>query len=572
MFGGLNADKYDRQYGDKALVKRLFDYFAPYKRQVITLIVLVITFSITGAVIPVIMALGVGSLEAQGGSVELVPILAALFVAVILDYGIFWVRRRLTGRVVATVVSDMRLDAFKAAIRRDLAFYDENKTGKVVSRITSDTQDLSQVIVFTLDIVSQVFEFVLLFVLLLTREWRLTLIMLIMMPVVLSMSLFFRWVARIATRQGSRAMAVVNDNIQESVTGIAVAKNFRQESMVYGEFTGVNNQSYTINLRRGFVLATVFPALNAVAGFAIATVVYIGATYVSAGLMGAGLWFLFVQSLDRFWFPFINLSAFWSQLQQGLSAAERIFALIDAKNGVVQTADETPPPLKGKIEFRNVVFQYGDTESEPILDDFSLTIQPGESVAFVGHTGAGKSTIARLIARFYEFQSGEILIDGHDIRSFNLQQYRTQLGIVPQQPFLFSGTVRDNIGYANRQVTDAEVEQIARSIGGGDWLEALPDGLQTEVGERGVRLSMGQRQLVSLIRVLAQKPAIFVLDEATASIDPFTESQIQEALDLILAESTSILIAHRLSTVRSADRIIVLDHGRIIEQGSHESL
>ncbi len=523
MFGGLDADKYDRQYEDKALIKRLIQYFLPYRRTVIMLIVLVVTFSVTGAIIPVIMSIGVGVLEAQGTGAELVVVLVALLIATVLDFVIFWVRRRLTGRVVATVVSDMREDAFKAAIRRDLAFYDENKTGKVVSRITSDTQDLSQVIVFTLDIVSQVFEFVLLFVLLLTREWRLTMIMLIMMPVVMGLSLLFRRFARIATRQGSRAMAAVNDNIQESVTGITVAKNFRQESLIYGEFTGVNSQSYNINLRRGFVLATVFPSLNAVAGFAIAVVVYLGAAMVSAGTMGAGLWFLFVQSLDRFWFPFINLSAFWSQFQQGLSAAERIFALIDAKNAVVQTADDAPPPLKGKIEFRNVVFQYGDENSERILDNFSLTIAPGESVAFVGHTGAGKSTIARLIARFYEFQSGEILIDGYDIRSFNLQQYRTQLGIVPQQAFLFSGTVRDNIGYANPNVTDAEVEQIANSIGDGDWLEALPDGLQTEVGERGVRLSMGQRQLVSLVRVLAQKPAIFVLDEATASIDPFTE-------------------------------------------------
>jgi ATP-binding cassette subfamily B protein len=572
MFGGLNADKYDRQYGDKALIRRLFDYFAPYKRQVITLIVLVFVFSATGAAIPVIMSLGVGALETEGAGVQIVIILFALLLAVVFDYIIFSIRRRLTGRVVATVVSDMREAAFAAAIRRDLAFYDENKTGKVVSRITSDTQDLSQIIIFTLDIVTQVFEFVLLFVLLLTREWRLTLIMLTMLPIVLTMSLFFRWVARKATRQGSRAMAAVNDNIQESVTGITVAKNFRQESMVYDEFTRVNNQSYTINLRRGFLLATVFPSLNAVAGLAIATVVYIGATYVSAGLMSAGLWFLFVQSLDRFWFPFINLSAFWSQLQQGLSAAERIFALIDAKNVVVQTGDAAPPPLKGEIAFRNVVFQYGDEDSERILDEFSLTIAPGESVAFVGHTGAGKSTIARLIARFYEFQSGEILIDGHDIRRFNLQQYRGQLGIVPQQPFLFSGTVRDNIAYANPHVSEAEIERIARSIGDGDWLDALPDGLDTEVGERGARLSMGQRQLVSLVRVLAQKPAIFVLDEATASIDPFTESQIQEALDLILAESTSILIAHRLSTVRSADRIIVLDHGRIIEQGSHDAL
>ena len=206
------------------------------------------------------------------------------------------------------------------------------------------------------------------------------------------------------------------------------------------------------------------------------------------------------------------------------------------------------------------------------MRDFSLDIQPGENVAFVGHTGAGKSTIAKLITRYYEFQAGRILIDGRDIRSLDLKRYRSRLGIVPQQPFLFSGSVLDNIRYGNEAATLEEINEIAQSIGQGEWLESLPNGLHTDVGERGGRLSLGQRQLVSLLRVLVQKPSIFILDEATASIDPFTEAQIQDAIELILARSTSILIAHRLSTVRSADRIIVLREGRIIETGDHEQL
>ncbi|MBW7882891.1 MAG: ATP-binding cassette domain-containing protein, partial [Caldilineaceae bacterium] len=266
----------------------------------------------------------------------------------------------------------------------------------------------------------------------------------------------------------------------------------------------------------------------------------------------------------------INLSAFWSQFQGALSATERIFALIDAEPAVVQTGSAPVPALKGDIRFVHVDFRYG--EKEQVLQDFNLHISPGESVALVGHTGAGKSSIIKLVTRFYEFQAGNLFIDSHDIRTFDLRDYRRQLGIVSQTPFLFSGTVAANIRYATPHLSDSDVEEIARQIGNGDWIDTLPEGLQTNVGERGNRLSMGQRQLVVLARMLAQNPAIFILDEATASVDPFTESQIQAALNLILKNRTSIVIAHRLSTVKAASRILVLQSGRIIEEGSHDVL
>ncbi|MCX6035494.1 MAG: ABC transporter ATP-binding protein, partial [Chloroflexi bacterium] len=317
-------------------------------------------------------------------------------------------------------------------------------------------------------------------------------------------------------------------------------------------------------------LALVWPALNVLVGIATATLVYAGGLSAAQGAVTIGAWYLFIMSLGRFFDPVMNLSAFWSNIQSGLSAAERIFALMDAEPNVVQTEKRDVSKLTGGIRFENVSFRYVD--QEPVLIDFNLTIHPGENLAIVGHTGAGKSSLAKLIARFYEFQSGHILIDGVDIRTFNLQQYRRQLGIVSQVPFLFSGTVAENIRYAAPEVTEAEILSIVRKIGDGEWLETLPNGLETVVGERGTMLSMGQRQLVALLRVLMQKPAIFVLDEATASIDPFTEWQIQQALSMILAESTSILIAHRLSTVKAADRIIVIEKGRILEEGSHDGL
>lgn len=568
FFGNLNADKYDRSYSDAYLFKRIWDYVRGQRTLLWGIIGSFSFLSVVSSLRPILIAWGVDALETQ---MDIVPVLVlALFIAAILEYGLNYVRRWWLGMLISRLVAQMRKDAFSAALGRDLAFYDNNKTGKVVSRITTDTQEFADVMILTSDVVSQVISLVVLLFVLFRSSLILTLVLLLTMPIFILTAIGFRNLARRVTRKGSRAMALVNDNIQESVTGITVAKNFRREAMIYDEFKQVNTLSYETNLRRGFVLALVFPVLNALIGIAIAIVVYVGAQYVLNGTISGAEWFLFIQAVDRFLFPLINFASFWSQLQQGLSAVERVFALIDADNTIVQTANEAAGDLRGDIRFSAVDFAYNTGQN--VLSHFDLHIKAGENVAFVGHTGSGKSTIAKLVTRFYEFQGGSISIDGRDIRSFDLQSYRARLGIVPQQPFLFSGTILENVRYARPEATDAEIEQLAYSIGGGEWLETLPDGLHSDVGERGARLSMGQRQLVSLLRVLVQKPSIFILDEATASIDPFTEMQIQEAIEMILARSTSILVAHRLSTVRRADRIIVLKEGEIIEQGTHESL
>ncbi len=570
MFNSLNQDSYDRLYSDSYLLRRIGSYFSHQKRTLWTIIALLIFFSLLGSVFPVLIASSIDLLQNKDDNRPLLLLLGGLFIAAIIDYLLNWWRGRMITRLIGEGIGQMRSDAFAAAVNRDLGFYDDNKSGKIVSRITSDTQEFGNILVIFTDIFVQLVQLIILGVVLVTRSVELSVVVVLWLPIFIGMSLVFRHLSRIVGRQGSRAMAAVNDNIQESVSGISIAKNFRRENLIYDEFVNVNKLSYSINLKRGYVLALIFPVLNILSGFGTASIIYFGGMAAIAGTINVGSWYLFIQSVDRFWFPIINLASFWGQLQQGLSAAERIFALIDSTNKVNQIADVPTEKLYGKIEFKDLVFEY--KADNPVLDHFSLLIRPGESIAFVGHTGAGKSTIAKLIARFYEFQSGELLIDDRDIRSLNVQSFRSKLGIVSQSPFLFSGTIADNIRYSKMDATDEEVEAVARSIGGGEWLETLPDGLQTDVGERGARLSMGQRQLVSLLRVLLQRPPIFILDEATASIDPFTETQIQEALDKILAQSTSILIAHRLSTVRSADRIIVLREGKIIEQGNHEAL
>jgi ATP-binding cassette subfamily B protein len=473
--------------------------------------------------------------------------------------------------MIGDIVLTLRTDAFRAAAEHDLSFYDEFASGKVVSRITSDTQEFGQVVVLITDLFSQFVQAFIMAGLLIIIDWRLSLVIFAFLPVFFLAAYSYRRLARTVTRAGMRAMANVNSTIKETVSGIAVAKNFRQEAAIFGEFDQANRTSYQVNVRRGFVLSLVFPTLNALGGLGTGLLVYAGGMSAAMGIVTAGSWYLFLQSLDSFYAPVQNLASFWAQVQSGLSAAERVFALIDAESQVIQTDCQTVTSLRGEIDFEHLYFRYG--EKEAVLEDFNLHIQPGETVALVGHTGAGKSSIAKLIARFYEFQQGRLLVDGRDIRTFDLTDYRSHLGIVSQVPFLFSGTVEENICYASPCDTNrSHVEDLAHQIGSGEWLETLPQGLDTEVGERGGRLSMGQRQLVSLMRVLVQQPGIFILDEATASIDPFTEWQIQQALNMILSNTTSILIAHRLSTVKAADRIIVLEMGKIIEEGNHANL
>jgi ABC-type multidrug transport system fused ATPase/permease subunit len=579
IMDGLETEAYDRQYSDRQLLSRIASYFRPWRGRMAGVggVLALASLSEFAAQVVVSKSLdavsraksaGIGAAGPGGTVVALIATAVVGFGAI--EWLFNYLRYFLASKVVGETIFRLRTEAFSKSVRHDLSFYDEHSSGKVVSRITTDTEDFANVIGLVVDFLSQVVLVGVFLSYLASLSPRLTLLLVAMAPVAVGVALAFRRLARFVTSNAKRVTASVNAAIQESVAGIGVAKGFRRERSLWGSFKAENARAYRFGLRRGVVLQLIFPIVSLAAGVGNGIVAFAGGMTARSGGITMGEWFIFMQAVGFFWWPMLNIASFWSQLQDGLAAAERVFSLIDRESRVKQTGDFAPARIEGEIEFRRLGFSYSDKET--VLEGFSLEVAAGEKLAIVGRTGAGKSTIAKLICRSYEFQSGELLMDGRDIRSYSLDALRGAIGLVSQDPFLFPGTVADNIRYGAPGASDARVEEAARSLGRGDWVDDLSSGLATETGHRGSSLSMGQRQLVVLARVLLRDPRVFILDEATSSVDPFTEAQIQEGLEAVMSGRTAIVIAHRLSTVKSADRIVVLEKGRILEEGSHEGL
>ena len=570
VFRGLAAEEYDRKYSDIELVKRILKYFRPYKRSMLIVVVFLTLNSISNSLIPLLSREAINLL---GTTRNLFYIFLVILVTLILNL-LSWIfnyfRQIHSSKAIGNVVLDLRRDACESLLNHDMSFFDKNPTGKIVSRINTDSRDFGQTVNLTMQVLSSFLVVIIVLTAMAFINLKLTLITLLMFPLIFAVALSFRKVARRLTLLGQRALAVVNAYVQETISGIQIAKTFRQEEKLHRKFIEVNNQSYRVNLKRAYWLNILFPSLNMVQGIALTLIIYFGGIEILKGNITAGDFYLFFQSLWLLFFPLLSLASFWPQFQTGLSAAERIFSLIDAPPKIVQRNNLKPQKLKGKIEIKNLVFEY--EPGRKVFNGFSLTIQPGETVAIVGHTGAGKSSLAKLLARLYEFQGGDILIDGISIRDFSLKHYRKLVGIIPQTPFLWADTIEYNVKYGKPSATREEVLWALEQAGGADWINDLPNGLETNIGERGSLLSMGQRQLIVLARVLLEDPSILIMDEATASIDPFTETRIQEAIKRVTTGRTTIIIAHRLWTVRNADRIIVLENGKIVEEGTHDEL
>jgi len=570
MYLGLEAEEYDRKFRDRDLLKRIFHYFGPYKRSMLIVVLFLTISSLTYAFVPVLVSTAINNLETNRNVTYLIFLLCVILILNLLSWVFNYFTVRYSVHVIGNVVLDLRRDAGQAVLNHDLSFFDRNPIGKIVSRTNTDSRDFGTTVDLTLQLISSVLVIIFLLLIMSFLNLTLTLITIITFPFFFILALSFRKVARSKTLLGQRALASVNAFVKESFSGIQIAKTFRQEEKLYDNFKKVNTTSYNVNLRRAFVLNAIFPSLGVIQGIVLTLLLYYGGSSLLGNTISVGELSLFIQGLTYLFFPLLTLASFWPTFQTGMAASERIFALIDTLPLVIQKDNVKPERLTGEVEFKNLSFRY--EEAKDVFRNFNLKIKSGESIAIVGHTGAGKSSLAKLLARFYEFQEGDILIDGISIRNYDLMEYRKQIGIIPQTPFLWADTIENNIKYGDRKATREDVINALDSTSGSDWINDLSKGLRTKTGERGSLISMGQRQLVVFARVLLENPAILILDEATASVDPFTENRIQDALQKTIEGRTSIIIAHRLWTVRHVDRIIVLDHGKIIEEGNHDEL
>ena len=566
---GLGEEGYDRIYSDRELFSRILKLFKPYRRSMTIIITFICLSSITYGLTPYLMSLIIKQLETQSDPLILIFFIINTLILNSLGYLFNYVNRRTGNRMVYGVCYNLRRQTNLRVLEQDLSFFDKYPTGRIVSRINSDGAKFGGSVTMFTELISSFLIFMIVFIPMIIVSPLLTGVFMIIVPFVFAFTLSFRKITRRKSVYGQRSLAQVNAFVQESMAGIQIIKSFRQEESQYDNFQAINKQSYRVNMSRALYLSILFPSLDILVAVLYALLIFFGGNLILQGELSGSDIYLFLQSSLLMFSPILQIAGFWAQFQDGLSAAERIFALQDSQSYIKQ-GGYVLDSIKGRIEFDNLGFEY--VPDKPIFKDFNLVIQPGETVAIVGHTGAGKSSLTKILLRLYEFQSGDVRIDGHSIRDISLSEFRRSVGFIPQVPFLWADTIENNVKYGSPEASHEDVIRALERSGGMEWIKNLDNGLKTFILERGKVLSMGQRQLIVFARVLLQNPSILILDEATASVDPFTELQIQEAMEKVMQGRSTIVIAHRLTTVRNVDRIIVLDHGKIVEEGNHESL
>ena len=553
-------------------LRKLLALLRPYRGRV-TLMLVSLVLATGAALAPPYLAGRAIDDGIRAGDAGFLTLILVLFIAAAaVNWLASYAETFLINWVGQRALQDLRLLLFRHLQRLSIGFYSRNKAGVIISRITNDVQALDQLVT---DGISTLFGASLTLVgtaaILLFLDVQLALVTFAVFPLLLAGSVAFRVVSADAYRLTREKIALVTAYLQETLSGVRIVRAFGQEGRHEERFADLNEENRAANMRTVYLNAAYFPSVELLSAVATAVILLYGGSQVIDGAVTIGVLASFVFYLQSFFDPIQQLSQLYTTYQAGMAALDKIFGLLDEQPDIADRPGAVElGVLRGEIRFEEVTFGYGD--AAPALSEVTLDVPPGQTVALVGATGAGKSTFAKLVARFYDPTSGRVLVDGHDLRDVTERSLRSQLGVVPQESFLFSGTIRDNIGFGQPDATDADVEAAARAVGAHDFIERLPDGYGTEVGERGGHLSAGQRQLVAFARAAAADPRILILDEATSNVDVHTEGQIERGLRRLLAGRTAIVIAHRLSTIRGAGRIVVLDHGRVAEQGSHDEL
>lgn len=568
---GFEEKRYGKTY-DARVIRRLWPFITPYRCGLAGAAVCMLGSALSALAAPYLIKLSLDQAIAHG-SLAALTFYVLLFIGnALLGWGLQYSETLLLTHTAQKVLYDLRRTLVQHVLRLDLAFYDRQAVGRLMSRIQNDVGTLQDL--FTSGILSMLGDVLTLLgivLVLASMHWRLTLYTCAVVPLVLVLTFYWRSRSRVAFHHVRAALARVNAALQENIAGVRVIQSLVSEALNLQRFEKLNDTHLQATLHAARLAAVFFPTIEMVSILGIALVVALGGPMVLAGSLSAGGLVAFVLYMQRFFEPLRDLSFRWNGLQMAMASGERILEVLDTPARIV---DPLQPrrllPPRGEITFDHVSFQYHP--GIPVLHDLCLHVPAGQRLAIVGHTGAGKTTFINLLLRFYDVTAGAVLLDGVDIRQLSLHELRSHIGLVLQEPFLFSGTVRENLRYGNPAATEDTIVAAARALGVDDLIRRLPRGYDTDVHERGSGLSQGQRQLLGFVRALLADPRIVILDEATASIDAETEHLVQEGLATLCAGRTVFIIAHRLATVRHADRIIVLDHGCLVESGTHEAL